>query len=57
MKNKLRKLIENPTTNISPSMKTNIIELNHNQYEEKLKIYNQELTEVESNMWKLIINY
>ena len=48
MKNKLRKLIENPTTNISPSMKTNIIELNHNQYEEKLKIYNQELTEVES---------
>lgn len=48
MKNKLRKLIENPTTNISPSMKTNIIESNHNQYEEKLKIYNQELTEVES---------
>ena len=46
MKNKLRKLIENPTTNISPSMKTNIIESNHNQYEEKLKIYN--LTEVES---------
>ena len=48
MKNKLRKLIENPTTNISPLMKTNIIESNHNQYEEKLKIYNQELTEVES---------
>lgn len=48
MKNKLRKLIDNPTTNISPSMKTNVVESNHNQYEEKLKSYNQELTEVES---------